>query len=183
MGDPTLRSHYVDMASNLIASGQSNGNVDLSWTAPLQPVAGYNVYRRSSSIESWTRLNASLVTGTTYTDNSLIAGGNYEYMVRSVVPQTTGSGRYLNESLGVKASTLSVAGIEDELSAAVIYPNPFEDELIIHNLNGDSIEISNSMGQVILRGSAGDRIINTSQWTKGIYFLKTGNHIHKLIKK
>jgi hypothetical protein len=104
-------------------------------------------------------------------------------MVRSVVPQTTGSGRYLNESLGVKASTLSVAGIEDELSAAVIYPNPFEDELIIHNLNGDSIEISNSMGQVILRGSAGDWIINTSQWTKGIYFLKTGNHIHKLIKK
>ncbi|MEY3436634.1 MAG: hypothetical protein RL335_1090 [Bacteroidota bacterium] len=183
MGDPTLRSHYVDMASNLIASGQSNGNVDLSWTAPLQSVAGYNVYRRSSSIESWTRLNASLVTGTTYTDNSLIAGGNYEYMVRSVVPQTTGSGRYLNESLGVKASTLSVAGIEDELSAAVIYPNPFEDELIIHNLNGDSIEISNSTGQVILRGSAEDWIINTSQWVKGIYFLKTGNYIHKIIRK
>jgi hypothetical protein len=183
MGDPTLRSHYVEMASNLIANSQSNGNVDLSWTAPLQTVVGYHVYRRSSSIESWTRLTSSLVTGTTFTDNTLTSGGNYEYMIRSVVPQTTGSGRYLNESLGVKASSISGVGIDEVSTTESIYPNPFDEKLILQNFNWGTIQITNSMGQFIFEGTSDNLELNTSQWTKGIYFLKTGNYIHKLIKK
>ena len=41
-------------------------------------VAGYNVYRGS------TKLNASLVTGTTFTDSGLVGDGSYTYTVRAV---------------------------------------------------------------------------------------------------
>jgi len=113
----------------------------------------------------------------------LTSGGNYEYMIRSVVPQTTGSGRYLNESLGVKASSISGVGIDEVSTTESIYPNPFDEKLILQNFNWGTIQITNSMGQFIFEGTSDNLELNTSQWTKGIYFLKTGNHIHKLIKK
>ncbi|MGB9032228.1 MAG: choice-of-anchor D domain-containing protein, partial [Acidobacteriaceae bacterium] len=60
--------------------------VELSWDAPAgssDPVAGYHVYRATSS-GSYALLTSSLNTPTTYTDTSVQAGANYNYDVRSV---------------------------------------------------------------------------------------------------
>jgi fibronectin type 3 domain-containing protein len=60
--------------------------VDLSWDAPVgssDPVAGYHVYRATSS-GSYALLTSSLNTPTTYTDTTVQAGANYNYEVRSV---------------------------------------------------------------------------------------------------
>ena len=46
---------------------------------------GYNVYRGSSSEgESSTPLNASPINGTTYVDESVVAGTTYYYVVTAV---------------------------------------------------------------------------------------------------
>lgn len=42
--------------------------VDLSWTASTSIVAGYNMYRGKVSGGPYTKINTSLIAGTTYTD-------------------------------------------------------------------------------------------------------------------
>lgn len=60
--------------------------VELSWGAPgssTDPVAGYHIYRASSS-GAYTLLNSSVNQPTTYTDTTVQAGATYNYEVRSV---------------------------------------------------------------------------------------------------
>jgi hypothetical protein len=67
--------------TGLTATTPTRAKPVLSWTAPASPgagIAGYNVYRGA------TKLNASLVTGTTFTDSGLVGDGTYTYTVRAV---------------------------------------------------------------------------------------------------
>lgn len=59
-------------------------NVVLTWTASSSPVAGYNVYRGTQSGGPYTKLNSSLVSGTTFTDSSVVSGNTYYYVVTAV---------------------------------------------------------------------------------------------------
>jgi len=184
MGDPSLRAHYVDIPSGLISTGQADGSVELNWTAPASTVDGYYVYRRALGIESWTKLNTTPITATNYTDVSLTTGGQYEYMVRSVQLLTTGSGRYRNQSLGIKATTNSAASIST-LELSSFGPNPFGDELNVASTKSE-IAIKNSLGQIMYiskDNTKGPISINTSLWPKGVYFLTTDQTTHRIIKR
>lgn len=100
MGDPTLRLAYTPPASNL-STTTSDTATTLAWTAsPDNAVQGYNVYRASSSSGPYTRLNGSLVTGTSYADGKPLAGTS-TYMVRAVRLETSSSGTYYNGSQGI----------------------------------------------------------------------------------
>jgi fibronectin type 3 domain-containing protein len=69
----------------LAGSGVNAHSVDLTWTASTSTVSGYNVYRREQSQTSYTsKLNSSLVAGTTYTDSTVEAGKAYFYVARAV---------------------------------------------------------------------------------------------------
>jgi hypothetical protein len=61
------------------------GEVTLSWD-PVSSLnlAGYNVYRSTSATDIGTKLNASPIPGTTYTDTGLINGVTYYYRVSAV---------------------------------------------------------------------------------------------------
>lgn len=100
MGDPSLRMHIVTPAANLTATISTN-NVTLSWTASTESgLLGYAVYRSSSVNGPFSRLNASLVSGTSYSDASA-SGGVYTYMVRAAKLEVTPSGSYYNLSQGI----------------------------------------------------------------------------------
>jgi len=59
--------------------------VSLSWTASSSSsIAGYNVYRGTTSGGPYTILNSALVAGTTYTDNTVAAGATYYYVSAAV---------------------------------------------------------------------------------------------------
>jgi hypothetical protein len=99
MGDPTLRLHPVGPASGLSGSS-GGGGVILTWTASTDSnLIGYHVYRASSASGPFTRLTATAVTGTTYTDTN--PAGNATYMVRAVKLESAASGSYYNPSQGV----------------------------------------------------------------------------------
>jgi hypothetical protein len=58
--------------------------VSLSWTASTSAVAGYNIYRATASGGPYTKINTSLVVGTSYTDSTVSANVTYYYVARAV---------------------------------------------------------------------------------------------------
>src|SRR5437899_1532199 len=56
----------------------------LSWNPSLSAVVSYNIYRGTQSGGSYQKLNSSSVSTTTYTDNSVLAGQTYFYVVTAV---------------------------------------------------------------------------------------------------
>jgi len=101
MGDPTLRNDIVAPVSNVVATKAGN-NCNISWSASTETaIAGYNIYMKNATNTSYTKINPTLIAGTTYTDNCLIYPGIYKYMVRTVKLETTPSGTYYNMSEGI----------------------------------------------------------------------------------
>ena len=59
--------------------------VDLSWKAsPGDDIVGYNVYRGDVHGEPYEQINAALVAGALYCDNTVIDGVTYYYVVTAV---------------------------------------------------------------------------------------------------
>jgi hypothetical protein len=102
LGDPTLRLDPIAPPSNLTTAVNGNG-VTLNWSPSSDSVAGYHVYRATSSTGQFTRLTTSLITGTSFVDAAPSAG-SYTYMVRAVALQTTPSGSYYDPSQGAFAA-------------------------------------------------------------------------------
>ncbi len=75
-------------------------SVDLSWNASTSPVVGYNVYRSTSSNGPYEKLNASLVSATTYTDQTVEGGVTYYYVTTAVDSEGLESA-YSNQAVAV----------------------------------------------------------------------------------
>ncbi len=101
MGDSTLRLQPAAPVSGLTATPVA-GAVRLDWTASPDAGLGYNIYRSGSPAGPFTRLNASLVSATTFTDGAPPSGA--VYMVRAVRLETSGTGTYRNASQGITVS-------------------------------------------------------------------------------
>lgn len=68
--------------SSISATGVKQHTVTLTWSpSPSTGVTGYNVYRAPEGGGSFSRINGSLVSGTTYTDATVEAGQSYYYVV------------------------------------------------------------------------------------------------------
>jgi hypothetical protein len=76
-------SPLVQMVSGT-GSAPVQHRVDLSWSASPSNVAGYNVYRSTTSGSGYVKLNSALNVSTSYTDNSVQAGGVYYYVSTAV---------------------------------------------------------------------------------------------------
>ena len=62
--------------------------VALSWTASSSPgIAGYNAYRSTNSNGPYTKLNASLISTTSYNDQAVQSGNTYYYVTTAVDSQ------------------------------------------------------------------------------------------------
>jgi len=109
LGDPTLRLDQIAPPSILTAS-VNGSNVTLNWSPSADTIAGYYVYRATSSAGPFTRITGALVSSTSFNDTSVPAG-SYTYMLRAVALQTNPSGSYYNPSQGVfvNASVTAVA--------------------------------------------------------------------------
>lgn len=98
-GDPTLTQYRVAPATSFSATPTSTaGNIVFNWTASSESVLGYNVYEITNT--TITKLNSSLITGTSFTSNIPNSTTGKTYSVRAVKLQTTSSGSYFNMSTG-----------------------------------------------------------------------------------
>ncbi|HLM98084.1 MAG TPA: hypothetical protein VK335_02310 [Bryobacteraceae bacterium] len=65
--------------------GVTAHSVSLSWTASTSPnVAGYNVYRGTTAAGPYTKVNSTVVAGTTYTDATAQPSQTYYYVLTAV---------------------------------------------------------------------------------------------------
>lgn len=81
-------------------------SITITWAASAPPVSGYNIYRGTAlGQESNTPLNTSLITATTYTDNTVFPGITYSYYVKSVlgIIESVGSLEVLSPSVPFEA--------------------------------------------------------------------------------
>ncbi len=70
--------------SALVGTGTA-AFVSLSWIASTSPeITGYNIYRKTSSTGSYTRINSKLDPDTNYTDATVIHGTTYYYATTAV---------------------------------------------------------------------------------------------------
>jgi hypothetical protein len=82
----------------------TNTSIALSWSA-VSGVAGYDVYKSTTSGGSYAKVNSSLVTATNYTVSGLTVGMTYYFVVKSVNSAGTSSAA----SAQVSASTSSAS--------------------------------------------------------------------------
>jgi hypothetical protein len=87
-GSVSIVSNATNSPATVALTGSgvttTSHSVTLNWTASASTVAGYNVYRSSVSGGQYTKLNSSLITGTTFTDSAVQAGQTYYYVTTAV---------------------------------------------------------------------------------------------------
>ncbi len=72
------------VTTGVTATGSATG-IAVAWTANAAPdLAGYNVYRSASATGTYTKVNAALVTGTSYNDAAAPQGAASYYQVTAV---------------------------------------------------------------------------------------------------
>jgi hypothetical protein len=65
----------------------------------------------------------------------------------------------------------------------VIYPNPTDGVLYIKNATNVPYTVFNTLGQVLLQGNTLPETIDLQGVTSGVYFLKIGNKVWRVVKK
>jgi fibronectin type 3 domain-containing protein len=90
-GQLTISSNSSANSSTTIAlSGTgtiSTYAVNLSWDVPTsstEPIAGYNIYRTMSGSSTYVLISPLINTTTSYVDNTVVSGGAYNYVTRSL---------------------------------------------------------------------------------------------------
>jgi len=88
-GSVTVTSNATGSPATITLSGSgvqaTTHSVALSWTASASSgVAGYNVYRSTTSGTGYSKINGSLVTPVSYTDSTVASSATYYYVTTAV---------------------------------------------------------------------------------------------------
>jgi hypothetical protein len=119
-GDPatSLKVPLPRRPQALTALRQADGTVGLSWSAALDcdgnAVAGYNLYRRLSTEDTYTKLNTALIAALAHTDTGLAAapaaGATYYYALSAVDSSSDESVKSAPAAVTISASNSSSGG-------------------------------------------------------------------------
>lgn len=76
---------------------------------------------------------------------------------------------------------LSVADVDE--TAFVLYPNPFDNQLVVKVDGVMEVDVYNCLGQKIISTKAQDEVtLNTSEWESGVYFVTINGITKKVVK-
>ena len=176
---PTLTTITI---SNITAtSAKSGGNITsdggnsviargVCWSTTHNPTISDNHTFDGSGIGSFTSSIIGLTAGTTY-------------YVRAYAANATGTA-YGNELVLKTTSTIGIKDVVNVNSIAKIYPNPAKSQITITGLEqSENIQIINTIGQVVKQYNNVQEtiIINIADLSRGIYFVRIGNYVKKLL--
>jgi IPT/TIG domain len=92
-GTVTIDVTNADSQSATLASAFTYFHtVTLAWACGSSGVAGFNVYRSSTSGGPYTRVNSNMVSGMSFSDNAVHEGQTYYYVTTAISSSNTESG-------------------------------------------------------------------------------------------
>ncbi|WP_445454737.1 T9SS type A sorting domain-containing protein [Flavobacterium sp. 25HG05S-40] len=180
-GDPTLRLNQVKPVSNVQVT-PFNGHT-INWSpSPDNNILGYHVYRSYTENGPFERLTSSPINELSFIDGDLTAVIRH-YIVKAIRLETTGSGTYLNPSIGILASNALNIDTSESLDVR-IFPNPTSNDItIITTATIYSYEIIDVQGKVVKSNHFEQNIINISELENGVYFIKINSENNSTTKK
>jgi Secretion system C-terminal sorting domain len=162
-----------------------NGTV-ITWSASTDDnIVGYHVYRAYNEFGKFERVTPNPITSLSFIDTELTAVVRY-FVIKAIKLETTGSGTYLNPSIGV-APTINLKNDNFELANLKIFPNPASNFLEVSSSEKiDSYQIIDLQGKVILSDDFSTNKIDITNLNSGIYFIKVRSkektNVRKFIK-
>lgn len=77
----------------------------------------------------------------------------------------------------------AVLTIAENDSKFFVYPNPADDSFVIESANSGHFEMSDLKGSLVIQGelSVGKNVINALHLQAGVYYLKAGNQVGKIV--
>ncbi len=187
-GSETYYYYFYDW--ELETQACSSPQIPVTATVNPLPIANYTYSQEGAEI-NFTNTSSY---GTTYSWNfgdgsssnmgnpthSYTANG--DYLVSLSVTNNCGT---INYSETISIISLNINFVTH--TSFNIYPNPTSNFITISNINtsNNKLEITDITGKIIKEYKLTDSslLINIENWAKGIYFVKIGNTIQKLIKK
>lgn len=91
-GYPRTPAHLASVWETYSSLFSTLAAVRLSWDAQADAV-GYNIYRTTTTHIGYVKINGEPVTGTSFTDDAVTAGGEYYYVLTAVGPTGLESNR------------------------------------------------------------------------------------------
>ncbi len=170
LDDETAPSDPADLAGF-----PAKTTIALTWTASTDNVgvAKYNIYVNGTLVGNSTR--------TSYTLLDLTANTPYYIEVEAI----DGMGN-VSEKVSVTVTTTGDNTGFDEITAETIsvYPNPFADYIIVNAVAASTATIYNVSGTAVVQTNiqSGANRIETSTLSKGVYVLKVGDTMVKIVK-
>jgi len=111
---PSQTSLSLAAAPSDLTAANGDGKVSLDWSHAAEAhLSGYNVYRSAGQGGPYTKMNASLVAASEYTDSDVINGNQYYYVVKAVDK----SGNESGASNEVSANPASTPNYRDKVFA------------------------------------------------------------------
>lgn len=166
IGDPTLRSEMIPVpqASSVVATTDYPNKVNVTWTAPTEPVDGYLVYRAIGPTGKFVRLTPTPITETRYAD-SLVNEGSVRYkIVCASLRATPASGTYYDMGRAIETSVTTTGVDEDNLaqSQVTIAPNPTDQgammTIVVTDVTPIDLTVHDLTGRVVWSFTAADAL-------------------------
>ncbi len=146
MGDPTLTLLPFHGVEELTATVQKD-SVLLSWSNSIDTDLSFYVYRKKKGEPVFTLLTPTAQMVTQFMESCLMPG-DYEYLVRPVRLETTGSGSYYNVGPGQK---IEVTIIHNSTPEVKLDNQVYYDELSLNIsfVNGSFVQLNTGDGRII----------------------------------
>ena len=118
------------------------GGIQISWQpSPSTNIAGYNIYRSTTTGTLGSKMNSALVTASTYTDTNVNNGVTYYYTVRAV--DTSGTEDTNTNQASATAQTTGPSSVELKINNGATHTNSTDVKLQVSAQNADECRFSN----------------------------------------
>jgi hypothetical protein len=180
-----------DSGKDLYYEIQSNFKPIIKWTAPedVTGLTGYYVYRRTDDTD-YELIKLVGANKTEYKEaKPLVDDTWYSYRVVAYYQEIECYSAPFKSIYGNEYFVrmhYSTDGVDENMTQSVsIYPNPTKDMLTVKADNLSSVEIYNSIGQMVYSktADANETVINTSDFEAGIYMVRINANGSEVTKK
>lgn len=188
------RFSYADSNTDDTSATYSKNWFGVSY-APSGPIAIQGNPCKTLPVQLYNSSNKLIQWALTDTDGYFkfqnLTGGNYKVMGQRLGYITENEGlvelaQTETKDFNFRLTRSLATELDDDNignnSITTAYPNPFKDELFISGFKGN-VRVTDLTGSVYYSNAFfTQQTISTSDWPKGIYLVKTGDKVHKVLK-